>query len=200
MGATKEAAITNKEYFELSLKAKDGYKASLASLVYKYRRNASGPANYKWRYSLNGTDFTDIGSTNDVATANGDGEFYTINLADVAELQNINAQTTLTLRMYIWGSGANTQVFGFGRIFVGSVGVPVNTIYLKGKVDAVSGINDISESKKIFQIYTSGNQIILTSELQKNDLSEIRISDISGKNICKFNMQIQSGKIHCPFP
>lgn len=193
-GATKKAAITNNEYFELTLRAKDGYKASLASLVYKYRRNTDGPANYKWKYSLNGTDFTEIGSTDTVATATGDGEFYALNLADVPDLQNINAQKTVTLRMYIWGSKINTQVFGFGRIFVGSVGVPVNTIYLKGKVDAVSGINDISESKKAFQVFTSGNQIILTSELQQNDLSEIRISDISGKNICKFNMQIQSGE------
>lgn len=200
MGATKEAAITNNEYFELSLKAKAGYKASLASLVYKYRRNSSGPTNYKWRYSLNGTDFTDIGSADELATTNADGEFYTVNLAGIPDLQNINAQNTVTLRMYIWGSGANSQVFGFGRIYVGSVGVPVNTIYLKGKVDAFSGINDISESKKAFHIYTSGNQLILKSELKKNDLSEILISDISGKSICKFNMQIQSGENTLPIP
>lgn len=201
LGATKAAAIANKEYFQIALKAKNNFKASLYSLTYKYRRNSSGPANYRWAYSLNGTDFTEMGAEDLVATATADGEVYTLDLSGISNMQNIDAQKTLTLRMYIWGSGANTQVFGFGRYYVGSVAIPgVNTVYFKGKVEsAVSAVDNITVNKQDFKLIVKNNRLILKSEKELNN-TQICITEISGKIVCKLNMQIQNGDNEIALP
>ncbi|MGC3978065.1 MAG: hypothetical protein QM751_07425 [Paludibacteraceae bacterium] len=194
LGATKDAAIANNEYFEITLNAKSTYKTSLTSLSYKYRRNSSGPAGYKWRYSLDGTNFTDLGATaEDVATANGDGDVYSVDLSSISALQNIASGTTATLRMYIWGSGSNTQVFGFGRYYVGSVAIPnVNTIYIKGDVKSInSGTNAIQNST--VSVYAVNNQIIVRNTAGKDMQMKFSICDFVGKSIYSSNLNVQTG-------
>lgn len=201
MGATKAAAIANKEYFQISLKAKSNYKVTLNSLNYKYRRNSSGPANYRWAYSLNGVDFTEIGSEDMVATVSSDGDVYSLDLSGIPDLSNIDGQKTLTLRMYIWGSGASTQVFGLGRYYVGSVAVPtVNAVYFKGKVEPSTATKNISENLHNLKFLSRDHQYILKSDEQFNDPAQMSFIDLSGKTVCKINMQIQSGENQLALP
>jgi len=201
MGASKAAAIANKEYFQISLKAKSNYKVTLNSLNYKYRRNSAGPANYRWAYSLNGVDFTEIGTDDMIATVSGDGDVYSLDLSGIADLSNIEAQKTLTLRMYIWGSGASTQVFGLGRYYVGSVAIPtVNTVYFKGKVEPSTATKDISENLHHLKFISKDNQYVLKSDEQFTDPAQISFIDLSGKTVCKVNMQIQSGENQMSLP
>lgn len=201
MGASKAAAIANKEYFQISLKAKSNYKVTLNSLNYKYRRNSAGPANYRWAYSLNGVDFTEIGTDDMIATVSGDGDVYSLDLSGIADLSNIEAQKTLTLRMYIWGSGASTQVFGLGRYYVGSVAIPtVNTVYFKGKVEPSTATKNISENLHHLKFISKDNQYVLKSDEQFTDPAQISFIDLSGKTVCKVNMQIQSGENQMSLP
>ena len=201
MGASKAAAIANKEYFQISLKAKSNYKVTLNSLNYKYRRNSSGPANYRWAYSLNGVDFTEIGTDDMIATSSSDGEVYSLDLSAIADLTNIDAQKTLTLRMYIWGSGASTQVFGLGRYYVGSVAIPTaNAVYFKGKVEPSTATKNISENLHHLKFISKDNQYVLKSDEQMTDPAQISFIDLSGRTVCKINMQIQSGENQVSLP
>lgn len=133
--ATKAAAITNNEYYQLALSPKTGYKVSLSTLKYRFRCVSSGPVNNRWMYSVDGgTNFTEIGQADAVSTVSTGGFEYQLDLSGISELQNVKQQ--VLLRMVVWGATANTAVFGFGRILSGSnTGAPINSIYIRGIVD-----------------------------------------------------------------
>jgi len=133
--ATKAAAITNNEYYQLALSPKTGYKVSLSTLKYRFRCVSSGPVNNRWMYSVDGgTNFTEIGQADAVSTVSTGGFEYQLDLSGISELQNVKQQ--VLLRMVVWGATATTAVFGFGRILSGSnTGAPINSIYIRGIVD-----------------------------------------------------------------
>jgi hypothetical protein len=204
LGASKSAAIANNEYFEITLNTKDAYKTSLASLTYKYRCNSSGPQNYKWRYSLNGTDFYDVGSTSeDQATVNADGSEYTVSFLDISDLQNVASEKTITLRMYLWGSAAVSQVFGLGRYYVGSVAVPtVNTVYLRGTINSVStGLYTIYDPNgNGINVTVANHQIILDSSFSIEMPVNLNITDVAGKSVCALATMVKPGNNNITLP
>lgn len=205
LGANKDEAINNNEYFEIKLNAKDTYKLSLISLNYKYRRNSSGPSGYKWKYSLNGVDFTDVGATEtDEAVFSSDGVSYAIDLNSIVALQNIPVQTIVTLRMYVWGSGSSSQVFGFGRYYAGSVAVPnVMTVYVKGEVKSInSGISSqFSSANEAIYIYKSANnQYIVENKSLNQQPVTATISDISGRVLYSTSLEMSNGENYLSVP
>lgn len=133
--ADKEAAKARGSYFQVTIKAKVGYFVSLATLNAKVRRALASSVNeYRWTYSLNGTDFIELGPGDVDMTAmsnlNGDVQ-PAIDLSGVFDLQYVPSTTTITLRMYAWGatSDLNTSNFGFGKSSAG-----VNTLAFSGAV------------------------------------------------------------------
>jgi len=201
LGTTKEEAITNNEYFEIVLNTKDGYKTSLDALNFKYRRNSAGPSHYKWRYSLNGADFTDVGNAvQDTAYSSGDGIAYSVNLDEVTALQNVASGTTITLRMYIWGSGGNTQVFGFGRYYVGSVAIPgLNTISFKGNVQAIESGN-VNVHEGLLSVYASAEKLTIKNKTGFDQKVKFTITDIAGKQLFSSNINVLNGNNSVSIP
>ena len=139
MEASVASAITNNKFYQVSLSAKTNYKVSLSTLDFKLRRSSSGPNAYLWRYSIDGTNFTDIGSAVSFTTATTTGDVQPqLNLAGITALQNVNNITTITLRLYAWGatSVGGTMAFGTGN---------VNSIALGGTVvSSISANADLS--------------------------------------------------------
>ncbi len=76
---------------------------------YNIRRSGTGPTTGIWQYSINGTDFFDIGTPINwgaVITAAGNDQ-AAIDLSGIADLQNLTSTTTVTFRIVNWGaSGA----------------------------------------------------------------------------------------------
>lgn len=137
--ATKPAATATGSYYEVTIKAKSGYYVSLISLDAKVRRALATSVNqYRWSYSLNGADFTEVGpgdvTMTDNAILNTSGDVQpSIGLSGVAALQYVPSAMTITLRMYAWGatSDLNASNFGFGKSATG-----VNTLAFSGTVSS----------------------------------------------------------------
>ena len=131
-GPGKAEAIATDEYFTFSISAATGYQFSLSTLDVKLRRSGtSAPTTYIWQYSTDGTTFTDIGT--DIAyTGAGDGDVQpTINLATIPALQNVMSGTTVTFRLYAWGSTNTDGSLSIGRY---AAGVTTNSLAIGGTV------------------------------------------------------------------
>ncbi|WP_299568688.1 T9SS type A sorting domain-containing protein [uncultured Pedobacter sp.] len=104
------------EFYEIELKTGDINKyTTLSSLMFRYINEAGvGPANYLWKYSLDGgVTFTSIGADRTFPTnVPDDGVDLYLDLKSVLGLKNVKGKSIL-LRMYSWGGG--TGFFGFGK-------------------------------------------------------------------------------------
>lgn len=115
---TQTDAINNNDYFEFNISPVPTYQVSLSTLDANFRRSNTGPNTFLWRYSLDGVNFTDIG-TPFTYTDVGDGAFNTqaqIDLASIPALQNVVSGTIITFRLYGWGSTNAGGSFAFGRL------------------------------------------------------------------------------------
>jgi len=87
-------------FASFTLTVADGYKLSLSNIsVFDYRRSSTGPSAGQLQYSTNGTDFVAITNVSYSSSANGGASVGAIDLTGVSGLQNIEAPTTLTLRV-----------------------------------------------------------------------------------------------------
>jgi len=137
--ASQALAITNNRYYQAVISAATNYKVSLSTLDSKLRRTSTGPNAYIWRYSTDGTNFTDIGTAVSFTTTGTGGDVQPqIVLSGITALQNVASGTTITLRLYAWGgsAAAGTLSFGTGN---------VNSLAFGGSVvSAVSSNADLS--------------------------------------------------------
>jgi uncharacterized repeat protein (TIGR02543 family)/gliding motility-associated-like protein len=161
---TKAEAVTNGAYYQVVIKAKTGYYASLTTLNATVRRASVSAVNqYRWTYSLNGTTFVDLGpgdvDMSGMVNGNGDKQ-ASIDLSDVEALQYVPSNVSITFRMYAWGAtiGDNTSNFGFGKSSAG-----VNTLAFSGSV-----VNVLPKFKVMFN--STGGSTIDDLDLAYNSL------------------------------
>ena len=138
IGQDKATAKAENVYYQVIIRAKEGHKISLSTLDSRVRRSSSASVRYyRWSYSLNGSDFKEIGNRDILvkSTAKEDttGENQvTIDLSAIPDLQNIPSSTTITSRMYAWGGKSVSANFGFGKSkFPGN---SVNTLSFGGVI------------------------------------------------------------------
>ncbi|MFM2230027.1 MAG: hypothetical protein RL607_1285 [Bacteroidota bacterium] len=113
---TRADALTNWKGYTFAISTLTGYNVSLSTLDVRFRRSGTGPNNFAWYYSLDGTSFTQIGSdfTYTLTTTGGDAQAQ-INLSGITALQNVTFGTTITFRLIAWGASATTGTFAIGR-------------------------------------------------------------------------------------
>ncbi|MGV9004884.1 lamin tail domain-containing protein, partial [Flavobacterium sp.] len=114
---TKASAITSNEFVSFTLNSKPGYKVSVSTLDAKFRRSGTGPNTFRWQFSIDGSLFTDVG-TSDISytgTTSGGNAQTSINLATITALQNVSSNTTITIRLLAWGASASGGTFAIGR-------------------------------------------------------------------------------------
>jgi hypothetical protein len=136
VSATKANAVTNNEYFQFSINAKPGYKASLSTLTVRLRRSGTtAPNAYIWKYSTDGSTFNEIGT--DISfTSTADGVDQTpIDLSGISSLQNVTSSTTILFRLYAWGGTATSATFSVGRY---AAGITTNSLSVDGTVTSAS--------------------------------------------------------------
>jgi hypothetical protein len=136
-GGNKANAIANNEYHTFTVGAKPGFSVSLSTLDVKLRRAAAtGPIAYIWRYSINGTTFTDIGADISFTSTSSTGVAQAqINLSAIAALQNVPNGTTITFRLYAWGATSAAGSFAIG---VNGVGSTANSLAIGGTTASMS--------------------------------------------------------------
>ncbi len=127
-------AITNTDYFQVTLTAQAGFNLSLSS-INAFLAGTPGFAvtpgvTTQFAYSLDGTNFTLIGSP--AATIGTPATLATVNLTGVLALQNVASSTTVTLRFYASGQ---TATGGWGFI---SSAAGVNGLAIGGSLTAAN--------------------------------------------------------------
>lgn len=169
---TLNEAISNNAYFEFTVKPKAGYYVSLTDLDVNLRI-AVATMYYQFRYSLDGTNFTDIGSPGTLSDLNDNGVFQsTIDLAAYTDLTNVSSATTITFRLYGWGASgsfaigksgsANVNALFFGGIVSNTLAtVSANPKIAGWELSALSGTTSTSVNA------TSNNTNITTPILSR---------------------------------
>lgn len=122
-------STANNDYFQVTLSASTGYTLSVTGIVAQFAGTASfyatpGVAD-QWAYSLDGSSFTLIGSSNVSTSLNRAWDF-----SGVTALQGVDATNTVTLRYYASG---RTSTGGWG--FNNTSGYGLN---IGGSVDAAA--------------------------------------------------------------
>src|SRR6185369_9259752 len=114
---TKADAITNNKFVQFTVAANSGYAVSLSTLDARFRRSCTVPNSFRWQYSTDGTNFTDVGPADisyTMTTTGGDAQTQ-IDLTTVSALQNVTIGTTITIRLLCWGASATGGTFAIGR-------------------------------------------------------------------------------------
>jgi autotransporter-associated beta strand protein len=117
-----------------------GHTVSFSSIdPYNIRRSGSGPQTGQWQYSLDGANFTNIGSaiTWGSTTTNAGNNQTAIDLSAISQLQEVAPETTVTFRVVNWNTGtgsAGTWYFnnpptstGSDLVINGTVGIGGST-------------------------------------------------------------------------
>ncbi|MBL7954706.1 MAG: lamin tail domain-containing protein [Flavobacteriales bacterium] len=119
-------ATTNTDYFQATLSANAGFLLSLSSidaiLAGTTTFAASPGVSNQFAYSLDGTNFTLIGSP---TVTIGSPATLQVDLSTVPALQNVSAGTTVTLRYYASGQ-TTTGGWGFSSATPGAYGLAID--------------------------------------------------------------------------
>ena len=101
-GFTTNASVDTADYFSFSIKANQGFKLNLDSIVFGQRRSNSGPANYAVRSSLDGFQA-------DLASGTCPTNITYNNMVTLgAAFQSVASAVTIDFRFYAFGAGATT--------------------------------------------------------------------------------------------
>ncbi len=119
-------ATSNTDYFETSFTAATGYTLSLSTIDARFAGTASfanAPGvSQQFAYSLDGTNFTLIGSA--ASVIGSPATLAQISLAGIPALQNVPSSTTVTIRYYASGQ-TTTGGWGFTSVVAGSYGLNI---------------------------------------------------------------------------
>ncbi len=117
-------AVSNTDYFQITLSAATGHTLSLSTIDAKFAGTptfyASPGVTSQFAYSLDGSTFTLIGSP----TQSSSLSLSQISLSGISALQNVPASTTVTLRYYASGQ-TTTGGWGFNSPAIGQYGLAI---------------------------------------------------------------------------
>lgn len=131
-------STSNTDYFQITIGAASGYKVSLSTIDAKFAGTntfyASPGVTSQFAYSLDGTNFTLIGSPVQSTSLT----MAQIDLSGITALQNVASGTTITLRYYASGQTA-TGGWGFSSASAGTYGLAIGgTVTTSGPTITVS--------------------------------------------------------------
>ena len=131
-------ATTNTDYFQITLQPAAGYRTSLAAINANFVGTntffASPGVSSQFAYSLDGTNFTLIGSPIVNSTLPLSGSF---DLSGVSALQNVPAGTTITLRYYASGQ---TTTGGWGFSSTAATPTAANGLNVLGTISTLPAV------------------------------------------------------------
>ena len=121
----RDAASVSKQFYECSVLPVKGTVVSLSALHVKLRPGAGGTFFYRWTYSLNGKEFKELGSGDQLIKLDykkPDGVLQPeLDLSGISELQQVNGKKGVVFRLHVWGgSNPETATFSIGRSDAGN--------------------------------------------------------------------------------
>ncbi|MCL2413780.1 MAG: chitobiase/beta-hexosaminidase C-terminal domain-containing protein [Bacteroidales bacterium] len=139
-GGSMATAIANGSFVTFTVQAEVNNRVSLTQIgAYNVRRSAGGPQQGQWQYSLNGTDFFDIGSpiTWGGTTSDAGNVQPAIDLSSINALQDVGNEVTITIRIVLWNNGNNGTFWLNGHSNGGSMNFTINGVvtFPQGHID-----------------------------------------------------------------
>ncbi|MCU0421457.1 MAG: YDG domain-containing protein [Bacteroidia bacterium] len=200
------AAINANSFITFTVKANSGYLISLNEIsTYNIRRSVSGPTSGQWQYSIDGTTFTNIGTTITWgSTTNAAGNAQTaINLSGITALQNVSVNTTITFRCIIWGASGASGTWYFNEFQTGNDlivrgTVEVNTSpFIEVSTTQLSGFTQLTSAPSNEQSFViSGSN--LTTDVTITPTTGYEISTSTGVSFSATNpltLNVSNGNI-----
>jgi hypothetical protein len=118
-------SVSNTDYFQFTLQAASGYELSISSVEARFAGTGTFAADpgvsHQYAYSLDGTNFTLIGSP--VSTIGSPAQLTT-DFSGITALQNVPSSTVVTIRYYASGQ-TTTGGWGFNSPSTGTYGLAV---------------------------------------------------------------------------
>ncbi len=193
-------AVTNTDYFQVTISPAAGYAVSLSAIDARVAGTAGYTAapgtNQQFAYSLDGTNFTLIGSPINIQTT--PAVLPTVDVSAISALQNVPAGTTIFIRYYATGQ-STTGGWGFtspaagqnGLAISGSVVIDTNPNILVAPT-SLTGFSQVDTNPSAEQTYTvSGDN--LTTDITINAPTGFQISTTSGSGFTNTLTIPQSG-------
>ncbi|WP_461486062.1 T9SS type B sorting domain-containing protein, partial [Pedobacter sp.] len=138
-----KAASKAGSYFQVTVQAKAGYFISLSSIDAILRRaSVTSPSTYRWAYSLDGNNFTEVGNEDvfisRTAADNNNGEVQpTIDLGAITALQYVPSNVVITFRLYAWGG---TDIVSSSNFGVGKFSATAPSLTFKGLLTSTAPV------------------------------------------------------------
>jgi hypothetical protein len=172
-------ATTNTDWFQITLSPVPGKVLSLSTINARFAGTASYAASpgvsHQFSYSLDGTNFTLIGSP--VATVGTPVALPEISLAGVPELQNVPPATTVYLRYYATGQ-TSTGGWGFNSPSIGAYGLAIGgTIAVDGPDTTAPSPVSFSPSPGSSNVAIDTNLVLTFDEAVTKLTGDIEIKD-----------------------
>jgi hypothetical protein len=112
-------ATSGDDFISFTINANIGYTVSFTQIPsYNIRRSSSGATTGLWQYSIDGSNFTNIGSaiTWGGTTTSGGNSQSAISLSGITDLQNVPNSTTITFRLVLYGASNTTGTWYINNI------------------------------------------------------------------------------------
>jgi phosphatidylserine/phosphatidylglycerophosphate/cardiolipin synthase-like enzyme len=172
-----EDAETNGNYFTFDVTPKANVSVSLSEVHINLRRSSAGGNMYLWKYKINDSEFVALGSETSFTSTNTNGVYQpVINLNNIAELQNVSADS-IVFRLYVWGfNTANSGTFAVGR--------SADSYDLALEVKGTSSNNPLPVTLTKFEATKNSNSVKLswqTASEQNNSHFDV-LKSVDGKN------------------
>ena len=147
------SAVAAGDYLSMSVNASPGYELDLQSLDLKFRSSGTGPDNYAIQYQVNSGPFIDILSSTFVPSSNG-VNLPSVPLCTIPALQNLLNNSTITIRIVLWGASSGGGTFAIGR----SLNATDNGLVVNGELTVLPPCFTLTSSA------ASANQVLCVGQ------------------------------------
>lgn len=180
-------STSNTDFFQFTLSAATGYTLSLSTIDAKFAGTAGYAASpgvsNQFAYSLDGTNFTFIGSPS--VTIGTPATLPQISLAGIPALQNLPATTTVTLRYYASGQ-TTTGGWGFNSPSSGAYGLAIGGTVTSTSTDpAIVTTSSLTAFSTISGTASTAQSIAVTGAFLTENIAVTAPSDyeVSSDNV-----------------
>ncbi|MBB4806073.1 hypothetical protein HNP38_001345 [Chryseobacterium defluvii] len=115
---SQSAAETANDAWTFEFVPQSGKSLSLSSIEgYSFRKSGSGPKNGQYQYKIGAGTWTDIPGATITGISGGTTIVVAqtaIDLSGISALQNVTADTTISIRLVLWGATASTGTANMG--------------------------------------------------------------------------------------
>ncbi|MGC3978064.1 MAG: T9SS type A sorting domain-containing protein [Paludibacteraceae bacterium] len=193
---SKQEAISNNCYFQLTVQAKKGLQINISAVDARLRRQEFSAYKYRWMYSFNGADFYELGAVDSEIADFAENNGYvqpTLLLDNYAELKSLTADKPVTFRLYAWGGSETATTrkhFGFGQSKLAAG----PALKITGSVRNATTTSLVEDAPVTIKVFTSSGTISVCYRGSISGKTTVELKGILGRTLINKQLTIQEGE------